>query len=159
MILEGLNAPPTAPVTAVIEQRNSRFEPDLLAIPIGSTVEFPNFDPIFHNVFSLSGAQQFDLGFYARTQSRSVKFNRKGVVQVYCHIHSNMSAAIVVTASPWYGKPEDDGTFSWSGIPAGHYRVVVWHKIAGQYSVEVDVPETGTAHVKIRVPVDVEPRP
>lgn len=150
---------PPAPVTAVIEQRNSRFEPDLVVIPVGSTVQFPNFDPIFHNVFSLSSSQPFDLGFYARSQSRSVKFNHAGIVQVYCHIHSQMYAGIVVTDSPYSIKPGTDGSFSFTNVPAGHYRLSAWHKIAGMYQVQLDVPETGTAVVKIGVPVDVERRP
>ncbi|HUI77811.1 MAG TPA: hypothetical protein VLY24_07830 [Bryobacteraceae bacterium] len=155
ILLEGGKADPAPPKTVQIEQHNSRFEPDLVVIPVGSSVEFPNDDAIFHNVFSLSGAQPFDLGYYPKSQSRTVKFNHAGIVQVYCHIHSNMYAAIVVTASPWYGRPAADGSFSWSNIPAGHYRLIAWHKIAGLYNVEVDVPENGTAHTQIRVPVDV----
>ncbi len=143
----------------MIEQRNIRFAPDLIVIPVGSTVEFPNFDPIFHNVFSLSSAQPFDLGFYAKSQSRSITFNRPGIVQMYCHIHSHMYAGIIVTASPFWAKPGTDGKFSFTNVPAGHYRLMAWHNIAGLHQVEVDVPESGTATVTIRVPVDIEPRP
>jgi plastocyanin len=157
--LEGGKLPAAEPLTAVIEQRGTRFEPDLIVIPVGSTVQFPNFDPIFHNVFSLSSAQPFDLGFYPKSQSRSVKFNRPGIVQVYCHIHSHMYAGIVVTASPFSARPATDGSFSFSGVPAGHYRLTAWHKIAGLHQVEIDVPESGTLKAQIRVPVDVEPRP
>ena len=153
--LEGAKSDPAPPRTVQIDQRNSRFEPDLVVIPVGSTVEFPNDDAIFHNVFSLSGAQPFDLGYYPKSQSRAVKFNHAGIVQVYCHIHANMYAAIVVTASPWFARPTADGGFSWTNLPAGRYRLVAWHKIAGLYSTEVDIPENGTAHAQIRVPVDV----
>jgi plastocyanin len=159
VLLEGANLPAPAPVTVAIEQRNTRFEPDLIVVPVGSTVQFPNFDPIFHNVFSLSSAQPFDLGFYAKTQSRSVKFNRAGVVQVYCHIHSHMYAGIVVTTSPFSAKPGADGSFCFADVPAGHYRLAAWHKIAGLHQIEIDVPESGLANVKIRVPVDVEQQP
>lgn len=155
ILLDGGKADPAPPQTVQIEQHNSRFEPDLVVIPVGSTVQFPNSDPIFHNVFSLSGAQPFDLGYYPKSQSRNVKFSHSGIVQVYCHIHANMYAAIVVTSSPWYGRPAADGSFSWTSIPAGRYRLVAWHKIAGLYSTEVDIPENGTAHAKVRVPVDV----
>jgi len=157
MILEDGKLPPKPPVTVVLNQQGSRFDPELIAVPTGSTVQFPNLDPIFHNVFSLSKARKFDLGYYPRGQSRSVKFDQAGVVQVYCHIHANMYAAIVVTDSPWFTKPGADGNFSFSNVPAGRYRLVVWHKIAGYRKVEVVVPETGSVDVKISVPVDMEP--
>jgi plastocyanin len=158
IMLEGGKVSPARPQTITIEQKNSRFEPDLAILPVGSSVEFPNQDPIFHNVFSLSKSQPFDLGFFPKGQSRTVKFEHAGVVQVYCHIHANMYAAIVVTDSHWYGKPSSDGSFTWNNIPSGHYKVVAWHKIAGLYQAEVDVPETGRAEVRINVPVDTERR-
>jgi plastocyanin len=159
VMLEGGSLAAQPPVTKVIEQHNTRFEPGLVVIPVGSTVQFPNFDPIFHNVFSLSGTRSFDLGYYPKGDSRTVKFDRSGIVQVYCHIHTNMYAAIVVTSSPYFGKPADDGSFTWSNVPAGHYRLVAWHKVAGLYSTPVDVPQSGTASVKIRIPIDTMPRP
>jgi plastocyanin len=159
VVLEGGSLPSKPPVTAVLDQRNGRFDPEIVIVPTGSAVDFPNFDPIFHNVFSLSKTQPFDLGFYPKGQSRTVKFNHPGIVQVYCHIHANMYAAIIVTSSPWYGKPSGDGSFSWNDVPAGHYRLSAWHKIAGLYKTEVDVPESGKVEVSIQVPVDVEPRP
>jgi Protein of unknown function (DUF2012) len=148
--------PPKPPVTEILNQQGARFDPDLILVPVGSTVQFPNSDPIFHNVFSLSKAQPFDLGYYPQGQSRTVKFNNPGIVQVYCHIHANMYAAIVVTASPWFQKPAPDGSFSFSDVPAGRYRLTAWHKIAGFHKVNIDVPETGSAEVTIRVPVDTE---
>ena len=157
VILEGGSASPAPPpVTAVLDQRNLRFNTGLIVIPVGSTVEFPNSDAIFHNVFSLSKTQPFDLGFYPRGQSRSIKFNHAGIVQVYCHIHANMYAAIVVTDSRWFAKPGPDGSFSWDGVPPGHYRLTAWHNIAGMHAVEVTVPQAGKVDVTIRVPVDVE---
>jgi plastocyanin len=153
VMLVGQNPTPPHSETITIEQRNSRFEPELAVIPVGSTVQFPNMDPIFHNVFSLSSAQHFDLGFYPKGQNKTVKFDHAGVVQVYCHIHSNMYAAIVVTDSPWYGKPATDGTVSFKGVPPGHYRAEAWHKIAGLCRAEVDVPQSGTAEVHIQVPL------
>jgi len=158
VILEGGSLPPKAPVRAVLDQRNLRFDTGLIVIPVGSTVEFPNSDSIFHNVFSLSKTQPFDLGYYPRGHSRSIKFNHAGIVQVYCHIHANMYAAIVVTDSPWFAKPARDGGFSWEGVPAGHYRLKAWHNVAGLHAIDVTVPETGKVDVSIRVPVDVEPR-
>lgn len=156
VILEGGKQGPKPPVNAVLNQQGARFDPDLIAIPTGSTVQFPNFDPIFHNVFSLSKAQKFDLGYFPQGQSRSVKFNNAGIVQVYCHIHANMYAAIVVTDSPWFMKPSSDGGFSFPEVPPGRYRLTAWHKIAGYHKVDVVVPETGNVDVNIRVPVDTE---
>ena len=158
VVIEGGSAPPSPPVTAVLDQRNLRFNTGLLVIPVGSTVEFPNSDAIFHNVFSLSKTQPFDLGFYPRGQSRSIKFNHAGIVQVYCHIHANMYAAIVVTDSPWFAKPRPDGSFS-GGRPAGPLPSTAWHNIAGLHAVEVTVPPAGKVDVTIRVPVDVEQHP
>ena len=154
----GRNLKPAPPRTITVEQKNSRFAPDLAIVPVGSNVEFPNLDPIFHNVFSLAKTQQFDLGFYPKGQSRTVTLGRPGVVQVYCHIHANLYAAIVVTDSPCDTKPGADGGLAFAHIPAGHYEATAWHKIAGLYSAAVDVPETVCAEVRIRVPVDMERR-
>jgi plastocyanin len=153
---DGIKAPPKPGVTEILNQQGARFDPDFIVVPVGSTVEFPNSDPIFHNVFSLSKTRPFDLGYYPQGQSRTVTFNNPGVVQVYCHIHSNMYAAIVVTASPWFQKPTADGSFSFSNVPAGRYRLTAWHKIAGLHKVDVEVPATGDVDVTIRVPVDME---
>jgi Copper binding proteins, plastocyanin/azurin family len=157
VILEGGKLPPRPPISLVLNQQDARFNPELVVIPTGSTVQFPNLDPIFHNVFSLSKARKFDLGYYPQGQSRSVTFNDAGVVQVYCHIHANMYAAIVVTDSPWYAKPGAGGSFSFSNVPAGRYRLTVWHKIAGYRKQDVVVPETGSVEINISVPVDMEP--
>ena len=159
VVLEGGSSSPKPPTTVRIDQSNSHFDPDLVVIPVGSTVEFPNSDPIFHNVFSLSRAQSFDLGFFPRGQSRSVRFNRAGIIQVYCHIHADMYAAIVVTASTWYSTPAADGSFSWKNVPPGHYHLAAWHKIAGLYGMDVQVPESGEVDVTIQIPVDLERRP
>ena len=154
IFVETAGMAPPAPQTAVIEQRNSRFEPDLIVIPVGSTVQFPNQDPIFHNVFSLSRARQFDLGYYPQSKSKSITFDQPGVVQVYCHLHANMYAAIVVTGSPWAERLANTGDFVFHNIPAGHYRIVAWHKVAGARAVEADVPAAGEARVTIGIPID-----
>src|SRR6202049_1699490 len=156
IMLDGGSLPSNPPVTAVLDQRNGRFVPGIVIVPVGSAIDFPNFDPIFHNVFSLSKTQPFDLGFYPKGQSRTVKFNHSGIVQVYCHIHANMYAAIVVTASPWYAMPAAAGSFTWSDMPVGHYRRIACHKIAGLFKTEIDVPESGKAEATIRIPIDVD---
>src|SRR5688572_25988989 len=86
VFLQGSGLPPGEPVSAQIEQKNRRFDPDILHVPIGFTVGFPNSDPVFHNVFSLSKTGGFDLGYYAEGRTRTVRFDKPGVVQVYCHI-------------------------------------------------------------------------
>lgn len=131
IMLEGVGLSSRQPETVTVNQMGTRFDPELVVIPAGSTVEFPNSDPIFHNVFSFSGTKSFDLGYYPKGKSKAVKFDRPGVVQVYCHIHSSMYAAVVVTNSEFYGKPASDGTFQWTNVPAGHYKMIAWHKVAG----------------------------
>ena len=148
------NLPSPSPVTATLQQQNKRFEPDLLVIPIGSTVDFPNLDPIFHNIFSLSRAQSFDLGYYSEGRSRTVRFPRAGIVQVYCHVHPEMHAVIIVTSTPWSGKPRQDGTFSWTNIPAGKYKLYVWQRSVGLIHRTVSVPEAGNVYLNVSLPED-----
>ena len=144
--LEGGPKSPSTEITkASIEQRDRRFVPDLVVIPAGSTVSFPNFDPIFHNVFSLSKAKSFDLGNYREGQSRLVTFPVPGLVAVYCHLHSNMAASIVVAPSRWAVRVDKDGIFSLKDIPAGTYTVVAWHKTAGTFRKTVTIGEKDLA--------------
>src|SRR5580704_13144159 len=139
-------------VKASIEQRDRRFVPDLVVIPAGSTVSFPNFDPIFHNVFSLSKAKSFDLGNYREGQSRLVTFPVPGLVAVYCHLHSNMAASIVVAPSRWAVRVDKDGIFSLQDVPAGTYTVVAWHKTAGTFRKTVTIGEKQDAAVSFTLP-------
>lgn len=118
---------PEAP-EPTIRQVNETFVPQVLAIQTGETVHFPNDDPFFHNVFSLSGARSFDLGRYPKNQVRSVKFNRPGIVKVFCHIHSHMNAVIRVFDHPYFSKAGSDGTFSIAHVPEGTYTLVAWHE-------------------------------
>jgi plastocyanin len=142
------------PVTATMQQRNRHFEPELLVIPVGSAVEFPNFDAIFHNIFSLSRTQAFDLGYYPKGQTRIVKFSHPGIVQVYCHVHPNMYAAIVVTPGRWSGKPAQDGTFSWPDVPPGKYRLMIWQKFVGIFRKDIVVPPAGDVSINLSIPVE-----
>jgi plastocyanin len=112
---------------AVLDQRNQTFLPYVLAIPVGTTVDFPNRDSTYHNVFSLSKTQRFDLGRYARGESRSVRFDRPGVVRVFCEIHSHMSAFILVFAHRYFATTDAEGRYRISGIPPGDYRLVAWY--------------------------------
>ena len=156
--LEGPAATGT-PTNTKLVQQDMRFDPEILVIPVGSTVSFPNGDPIFHNVFSLSKPKQFDLGYYPVGQSRTVRFDKAGVVQVYCHLHPQMSAAILIVDSSWYTRPDEDGGFSFLKIPAGTYELVAWHKSAGFFKRRVELSETGSLKVDITIPLrDTEPQ-
>jgi plastocyanin len=126
-------------IVAKMAQENRRFVPDTLSIPAGSTVSFPNLDPIFHNVFSLSKPKSFDLGNYPKDHTRNVIFEKPGIVFVNCHLHPNMSAVIVVTPNGWAAKADGDGKFTLSDVPSGSYTIVAWHKSAGFFRQHITV--------------------
>jgi plastocyanin len=144
---------PPSPVKGVLRQEHETFVPHVLPITQGSTVEFPNDDPIFHNVFSLSSASSFDLRRYPRGQSRSQLFPKPGIVKVYCHIHSHMSATILVLDHPYYAIPGTDGTFELPNVPAGEYTVVGWHERVGERRAQVRVERGKAATVDLSLPV------
>lgn len=147
----GPSSPATGVVKASIEQRDRRFAPDLVVIPAGSAVSFPNFDPIFHNVFSLSKTKSFDLGNYPDGQTRTVTFPAPGIVAVYCHLHSNMAATIVVAPNRWAVRADTHGAFTVKDVPAGTYSVVAWHKAAGTFRQKLTIGE-GDAEVSFTLP-------
>jgi hemoglobin len=112
--------------TRVIEQRDKTFAPHITAVPVGSTVSFPNFDKIYHNVFSLSKTNPFDLGLYKSGEMREVTFKKAGIVRLGCNIHANMSAYIVVVDAPHYAVVEGDGNFEFKSLAPGKYKVQAW---------------------------------
>jgi plastocyanin len=116
-----------APGRAVLDQRNEAFVPYVLAVSVGSTVDFPNGDPFYHNVFSLSKARRFDLGRYPKGRSRSVRFDQAGVVRVFCEIHSHMSAFILVFAHRYFATTDAEGRYRIEGVPPGTYALAVWN--------------------------------
>ena len=126
-----------------MDQRNERFVPHVLAIVAGTTVDFPNNDHTYHNVFSLSKTKSFDLGRYAAGRSKSVRFDRPGIVRVFCDIHSQMSAYILVFAHRYFTVTDDEGRFRLENVPPGTYNVTVWNESASQDSRRVVVPESG----------------
>jgi len=113
---------------ARMDQRNETFVPRVLAIVAGTTVDFPNNDVTYHNVFSLSPARSFDLGRYAAGRSRSVRFDRPGIVRVFCEIHSHMSAHILVFGHRYFAVTDEDGSYRIPDVPPGTYTVVAWHE-------------------------------
>jgi len=130
-------------------QQDTAFRPPVLVVPVGTAVEFPNRDPFFHNVFSYSSAKRFDLGRYPRGESRTVVFDRPGVVKVYCEIHQWMRSAVLVVENPFHAEVGADGSFSIAGVPPGRYRLAVWDFDRGQRTVEVTVPAQGAARVDV----------
>jgi plastocyanin len=146
-------AAPAVPI-AKMEQENRRFVPEMLVVQAGSKVSFPNLDPIFHNVFSLSGAKTFDLGNYPKGDTRIVSFPEPGIVFVNCHLHANMTATIVVAPNKWNTKAARDGHFELTGVPPGKYTIVAWHKTSGPIRHTVTVTPGNVEHVEFLIPLD-----
>jgi plastocyanin len=115
-----------APRNAIMEQRGREFMPHILAVPAGSTVTFPNFDSIYHNVFSRSETAPFDLGIYRSGQARSFVFDKEGIVHLGCNLHRNMSAYVVVISQPHYVISDGNGRFRFRSLEPGRYKARIW---------------------------------
>ena len=135
-----------------IEQRDETFLPHVTPLLRGSTVEFPNQDPYFHNVFSLSSAASFDLGQYTRGSSRSIRFAKRGIVQISCHIHSDMRAVALVLDNPFFAVPDRNGSFSLDGVPPGEHTIVAWHERMKPQRSRVRVTAGATTVVELNLP-------
>ncbi|HYC64191.1 MAG TPA: hypothetical protein VEC14_05620, partial [Reyranellaceae bacterium] len=130
------------PKTRVIEQRNKEFAPHVMAVPVGSTVSFPNFDPIYHNVFSLSKSKSFDLGLYKSGETREIKLDKPGIIRLGCNLHAAMSAYLVVVDAPHYVIPGADGKFAFKSLAPGKYKVQAWNERSGDPTTsEVEIKE------------------
>jgi plastocyanin len=119
--------------------KNKEFRPRVIAVPVGGVVEFPNEDPIFHNVFSVSGANRFDLDLYKRPKSGSWTFTAPGVARVYCNIHPQMSAVVLVRDNPYFTTVAADGSFTIDHVPAGRWQLKAWQERAPEVAQEVVV--------------------
>jgi plastocyanin len=139
------------PGRARMDQRGEQFSPRLLAITAGTTVDFPNNDRTFHNVFSLSRVRSFDLGRFAPGRTGSVRFDRPGIVPVFCDIHSHMSAFILVFSHPFFAVSDDDGQYAIDGIPAGTYSVTAWSELGTVQPKRVTVPDGGTVEADFHI--------
>jgi hypothetical protein len=111
----------------------------VLAVAVGTTVDFPNSDPMLHNVSSASPAKKFDLGMYDRGETRSVTFDKPGVVRIGCNVHPKMEAFVVVHANPFTAVTDAQGAYTVQGVPAGSWQVRVWHERLGERQVPVVV--------------------
>ena len=146
--------PDPEPVLAMrgrLHQANETFVPHLLALTTGSVVDFPNDDKTYHNVFSLSKAKRFDLGRYAGGHSKSVTFDRPGIVRVFCDIHSHMNAFILVFAHRFFTVTDQDGRYLIEQIPPGTYRVTAWYEGIALQTAPVTIPAGGTADLDFRL--------
>ncbi len=143
-------ATPTLPAPKpTLEQKDQAFTPRVLAVRVGTRVDFPNQDRMYHNVFSVSPVKRFDLGKYSRGHSKAVTFDRPGIVNVFCDIHSDMAAFVYVLPHHVFAQPSADGEFSLPNLPAGTYTLKVWHPDLGERTREIKVPEGRDLAVEI----------
>jgi plastocyanin len=147
-----------APATQQIQQLDRRFIPDMVVVPVGSIVTFPNMDPIFHNIYSLSKPKSFDLGSYDKGETRKVTFPKPGIVEIYCHLHPNMEATVVVTPNRWYARPDRNGEYRIPDVPPGQYTVVAWHRSAGFFRKTVVVENGRDIAADFFIPLEIDSR-
>jgi plastocyanin len=141
--IPGVPVPEAGRASAAMSSRDKRFDPHVLAVPRGSTVAFPNADPVYHNVFSLSPEHAFDLGLYRKGATRSVLFKKPGVVSVYCNIHPEMAGYVVVVDGA-FALTGEDGVYRIAGVPAGRHLVRVWSETGGETSATLDFADGRT---------------
>ena len=152
-----IDSPKVPSVNPKLVQRNKSFEPHLLVVPAGSTVEFPNRDPFFHNVFSLFEGKRFDLGLYEAGSTRTVRFDRAGISYIFCNIHPEMSAVVITMSTPLYGIATADGQVSVNNVPYGRFVLHIWSEGMGPENEkpvtrEVTIGANATSLGIIRVP-------
>jgi plastocyanin len=139
---------------AQMVQKDESFVPRVLAVTRGSTVEFPNSDPYFHNVFSLSRGASFDLGRFPRGESRARTFTNTGLIKVYCHLHSHMSASIMVFGHQHFVIPDADGGFVLDNVPPGEHELSAWHERIGESKKPITVEPGRTTHLEFALPME-----
>jgi plastocyanin len=149
----GLPATKAAPMQASIAQRDEQFVPHVVAVTAGSSVAFPNEDPFFHNVFSLSRGASFNLGRYPSGASRSRAFAQPGIIKVFCEIHSHMSAVIRVFDHPWFTVPSDEGAFTIDNVAPGEHTLAAWHERIGERRDRITIRAGATTQVTFTLPV------
>jgi plastocyanin len=153
VFLDSDAAEPSEPTRVTIRQTHEEFLPHLVAVTAGSTVDFPNDDLVFHNVFSLSHGATFDLGRYPKNASKSRTFSEPGIIKVFCHLHSHMSAIVRVFPHPHFVVPDDRGQFTLEGLPAGKHVIAAWHERVGIVRHEVTVADGGVTETTFSLPL------
>ena len=141
----------------VMKQQGLRFDPHILVVQVGTEVAFPNFDPVYHNVFSPSPTKLFNLGVYPPGESRSVVLDRPGMVEILCHLHPHMYGIIVVLATPYFTQTDDKGAFALRDIEPGVYRLKYWSEHCGEGLIRT-VDLTQEKEVVVRWPTLPPPR-
>jgi plastocyanin len=147
---------PAAPAPAhhaVVEQRNQMFVPRVVGVPVGTTVDFPNHDPMLHNLYSASPAKKFDLGMYGEGETKSVTFDTPGVVRLLCNAHPKMQAFVVVSPNPWIAVTDAHGGYTITGVPAGSRTVHVWHERLAETTLPVVVSADQVQPLDVRLTV------
>jgi plastocyanin len=148
--IEGRFVAPPQP--AAMNQRGLRFVPHVLAVQVGTTVVFPNADPMWHNVFSISEAKRFNLGMYGRGTIRQMTFDKPGVVELLCNVHLEMDGYIVVVKNPYFAQTGSSGTYQIAGVPSGRHRLRCWRERLPPQEKNVEVPENGSVTVDFAAP-------
>jgi plastocyanin len=141
------------PARASMAQRDEQFQPHVLPVYRGATVDFPNEDDVFHNVFSLSSAKTFDLGRFPKGSSKSDVFDKVGAVQVFCHIHSDMSAIVLVLENPYFTIPDAAGKYAIEDVPPGDYTMVGWHERIKPVTRMIHVTTGETTRLDFNIPI------
>jgi len=141
--IDQLVAPPPGPAPASVVQKDATFEPHVLPVVVGTTVRWPNEDDIFHNVFSMTETQDFNLGFYKREKVPELRFDRLGRVDIFCAIHTNMHCIILVLPNPFFAVADARRRFVIKNVPAGTYRLKAWHERMPSQVKEITVTATG----------------
>lgn len=148
----GPKAPPESENLVLrVQQRDKQFRPQVVVAPLGSSLAFPNEDKIFHNVFSLSKAARFDLGLYKSGESKLVKTKKAGVIDVFCNIHPQMFAKILVVDTPHYAITEADGRFTIPAVPVGTYQLVAWQAKGEKSTAQVSVARGRKSELEIEL--------
>jgi plastocyanin len=154
---------PTQIVTRRVQQKGAMFSPHVLPVVVGTTVEWPNYDDILHNVFSFSEPKQFDLGLYKSQDKASpaprVKFDKPGRVDVFCSIHTRMSSIVLVLENQYFAATDDKGAYLIGNVPPGVYKLKAWHERLPSEIKEITLPESGTLKVDFTLGIKNLPTP